>query len=204
MTPTLAPPRSADVAAAAVDDVPGLDPGIAPAVRALRAAGVPTYESCEGGPGHAFPEPTVRFRGNVAEGFAALAAAMDAEASIGLGVYQLRRVWRLDDGEPTGPWWDLVFIPGARSAHSEDGHRSPTLDWPARCCCPRCSRHCRDRRSDHSVVLSGTPGPLPCAVSSRGRWGLDRIVRAAMARLSTLVRPRFARGRRRATGTRDE
>src|SRR5439155_26044763 len=76
-----------------------LDPGIAPAVRILQAAHVPTYESCEGGPGHAFPEPTVRFRGNMAEGFSALATAIDAQSEIGLSVFQLRRVWRLDDGE---------------------------------------------------------------------------------------------------------
>jgi hypothetical protein len=92
------------------DNVPGLDEGIAHAVTVLRRAGVPTYESCEGGSGHAFPEPTVRFGGNMAEGFAALAVAMQ-HPEIGLRVYELRRVWRIDDGEPTGPWWDLVFRP---------------------------------------------------------------------------------------------
>ena len=38
---------------------PPLDAGIAQAVVALRAGGVETFESCEGGPGHAYPEPTV-------------------------------------------------------------------------------------------------------------------------------------------------
>lgn len=90
-------------------DVSGLDPGIAAAVRVLRRAGVPTYESCEGGAGHAFPEPTVRFNGNMPEGLAALAIAMQNGPEIGLRAVQLRRVWRVDDGEPTGPWWDLVF-----------------------------------------------------------------------------------------------
>ena len=39
----------------------GLDPGIERAVNLLREARVETFESCEGGAGHAFPEPTIRF-----------------------------------------------------------------------------------------------------------------------------------------------
>jgi len=39
----------------------------------------------------------------------ALAAALDG----GLRVYNLRRVWRIEDGEPTGPWWELTFVPEA-------------------------------------------------------------------------------------------
>src|SRR5688572_25103382 len=137
-------------------DPSDLDPRIEPAVRVLRASGVPTYESCEGGPGHAFPEPTVRFRGNMAEGFAALATAIDAEPEIGLSVYQLRRVWRLDDGEPTGPWWDLVFRPAVRSSHSEGDRPCPARGSPSRCCCLRCSPCCRDTRSGHSATSSAT------------------------------------------------
>jgi hypothetical protein len=39
--------------------VPGkLDPGIRKAVELLQRHDVETYESCEGGPGHAFTEPT--------------------------------------------------------------------------------------------------------------------------------------------------
>lgn len=86
---------------------PPLDVGIAPAVHALQAAGVETFESCEGGHGHAYPEPTVRFHGDVPEGFRALAAAMSA----GLRVGELRRVWPVQNGEPTGPWWELTFTP---------------------------------------------------------------------------------------------
>jgi len=86
---------------------PPLDPGIEIAVLALRAAGIETFESCQGGPGHTFPEPTVRFHGNNAEGFRALAAAMTA----GLKVTSLRRAWSIVDGEPTGPHWEMVFVP---------------------------------------------------------------------------------------------
>jgi hypothetical protein len=84
---------------------PPLDRGIAPIVEALRAAGIETFESCEGGSGHAYPEPTVRFHGNQAEGFRALAVAME----VGLPVKELRRVWPVNDDEPTGPWWELTF-----------------------------------------------------------------------------------------------
>lgn len=82
-----------------------LDARIAPVVIALRLAGVETFESCEGGVGHAYPEPTVRFHGNQPEGFRALAAAMEA----GLKVAALRRVWPILDKEPTGPWWEMTF-----------------------------------------------------------------------------------------------
>jgi hypothetical protein len=71
----------------------------------LCADGVETFESCEGGEGHAFPEPTVRFHGDRAEGLRGLAAALRGE----LGVSELRRVWPIVDGELTGPWWELTF-----------------------------------------------------------------------------------------------
>jgi hypothetical protein len=84
---------------------PPLDPQIENLVLVLRAAGVETFESCQGGQGHAYPEPTVRFHGGTAEGLRALAAAMDGR----LPVSALRRVWPVIDGEPTGPWWELTF-----------------------------------------------------------------------------------------------
>ena len=84
---------------------PPLDSGIEAAVLALRSRGVDTFESCEGGLGHAYPEPTVRFHGDVAEGFRALAAATKER----LPVAELRQVWPVNDGEPTGPWWELTF-----------------------------------------------------------------------------------------------
>jgi hypothetical protein len=86
---------------------PPLDPGIAPAVETLVGAGVETFESCQGGAGHCYPEPTVRFHGELPEGFRALAVALRE----GLKVSELRRVWPINDGEPTGPWWELTFHP---------------------------------------------------------------------------------------------
>lgn len=84
---------------------PPLDAGIAAYVETLQAAGIETFESCEGGEGHCFPEPTIRFHGERPAGFAALSAAM-AEA---LPVSDLRRVWSIEDGEPTGPSWEMTF-----------------------------------------------------------------------------------------------
>lgn len=82
-----------------------LDPGIAPGVQILQKAGVETYESCEGGPGHPYPEPAIRFHGTHAEGFRALGIALQH----GLPVSALRRIWTISDGEPVGPTWELAF-----------------------------------------------------------------------------------------------
>jgi hypothetical protein len=82
-----------------------LDAGIAPFVEVLRAAGIDTIESCEGGPDHAAAEPTVWINGERAEGFRALAVC----AEHGLPLFALRRTWPIRDGEPTGPYWELVF-----------------------------------------------------------------------------------------------
>jgi hypothetical protein len=84
-----------------------LDPGIKRAVLALRAAGIETFESCEGGKGHTFPEATIRFNGDHPEAFKAVYAAM----SSGFKVYNLRRVWRIENGEPVGPWWEITLFP---------------------------------------------------------------------------------------------
>lgn len=83
----------------------GLDEGIKHAVLVLRAAGVVTYESCEGGEGHSFPHPTVKFYGTMAEGWRALGVCKNH----GLPVRALRRAWDMEDGEPSGPYWEVVF-----------------------------------------------------------------------------------------------
>lgn len=85
--------------------IEGLDPGIARFVEVLSENGIETFESCQGGSGHAFAEPTVRFHGNQAEGFRAFSIAHDH----GLPVAAIRRFWSIVDGEPTGPHWELTF-----------------------------------------------------------------------------------------------
>lgn len=82
-----------------------LDPGIARAVRLLQAGGIETFESCEGGLGHAYPEPTVRFHGVPEAGWRAVACCL----ANGLPILSLRRVWDILDGEPTGPHWEITF-----------------------------------------------------------------------------------------------
>lgn len=84
---------------------PPLDSGIAKAVEILNAAGIDTYESCQGGDGHCFSEPTVRFHGDKSEGLKAL----DVALKHGLPVRSLRRFWTVIDCEPVGPKWELVF-----------------------------------------------------------------------------------------------
>ena len=69
-------------------------------------AGVETFESCEGGDGHAYTEPTIRFHGERGEGLRALGVALQS----GIKVTALRRTWPINDGEPTGPWWEIVLL----------------------------------------------------------------------------------------------
>lgn len=71
----------------------------------LNAHGIETYESCEGGNGHSYSEPTVRFTGDRSEGFRALAVALQHN----FPVSSLRRAWSVQDGEPVGPHWELTF-----------------------------------------------------------------------------------------------
>jgi hypothetical protein len=84
----------------------GIDPGIVKAVKHLQAGRIETFESCEGGPGHAFPEPTVRFYGTPEAGWHAVAICLAS----GMPILALRRVWYiLDSNEPTGPQWEIIF-----------------------------------------------------------------------------------------------
>ena len=85
-------------------DMP-LDEGIAHAVHALRQEGIETIESCEGGAQHPFSEPTIRIVGGSGEGFRAYGVAVRAS----LKPRSIARIWTVDDGELTGPYWDIIF-----------------------------------------------------------------------------------------------
>lgn len=111
----LLPPVSESCAASSADGseppasppVPGeIDVGIRQAVRVLQQHRIETCESCEGGAGHAYPEPTVAFYGAAEAGWRALAVCI----AYHLPVRSLRRVWDVLDGnEPTGPHWEVTF-----------------------------------------------------------------------------------------------
>lgn len=106
-----------------------LDPGIAPYVDLLVAAGIETFESCEGSEGHGFLEPTIRFYGDNSEGFRALAVAVQRE----LPVAELRRYWQVSKaGEPEGPHWELTFRSAAPICRpcTTGVHRCPSASLP--------------------------------------------------------------------------
>jgi len=84
-----------------------LDEGIKEAVRILMQAGIPTIESCEGGEGHAWGEPTIRFQGGPEMGFLAYAIAIHHN----LPVSEIRRCWRIVNHEVTGPDWEISLSP---------------------------------------------------------------------------------------------
>lgn len=84
----------------------GLDGGIRKAVELLQSSGIETFESCEGGLGHTYPEPTVRFHGTPEAGWRAMGICL----THGLPILALRRIWlMLDANEPTGPYWEITF-----------------------------------------------------------------------------------------------
>jgi len=82
-----------------------VDAGIQREVTILAQHGIETFESCEGGPGHTFPEPTIRFYGGREQGFKALWIALEN----GLRPASLRRYYSIVDGEPRGPDWEMTF-----------------------------------------------------------------------------------------------
>lgn len=87
-----------------------LDRWVRYAVLVLHTAGVKTYESCQGGRGHAFPDATIRFEGSEEDAFRAVNVAREH----GLPVYHLRRFWRLTDTTTDVPAWEITFFPRRR------------------------------------------------------------------------------------------
>lgn len=90
-----------------------LDSGIAQFVKTLQEHGIETFESCEGGPGHAFPVPTVRFSGGHEQGYRAVWVALTFGP---LPIDEIRRTWSVIDGALTGPEWEMTFFKKAPRA----------------------------------------------------------------------------------------
>lgn len=102
-----------------------LDPGIEDAVYLLTDHGFETFESCEGGPGHCFPEPTVRFYGDEYDAI----RAYDICVAHGMLVNCVRRVFQKSDVDPSrkkdqyphGYVWDRPFNEIVFLKHADTG-----------------------------------------------------------------------------------
>ena len=140
-----------------------LDPGIRHAVVVLRDAGIETYESCEGGEGHAYPYPCVRFFGTDADGWRALATAI----TYALPLDELVRVWTIRSDQPEGPYWEMRFIlPSAYNSRTAASHSSHHADSGAESVDHSDSPQKRDERQDRSgqssvMDLYEPPSPPP-------------------------------------------
>ena len=86
-----------------------LDLGIKDYVETLAAAGVETFESCEGGESHTFPVPTIRFHGQRGEDSVPSPWPYNTptrcRTCAGCG----------PSSEPVGPNWELTFYRRATS-----------------------------------------------------------------------------------------
>jgi hypothetical protein len=98
-----------------------IDPLILPVVQILNEHGFKTFESCQGGKGHCYPEPTVRFEGSEFD----LIRAYEVCNLYKLQVYEAKRVYRktpiyINEETPNisnigevweSPFNELTFLP---------------------------------------------------------------------------------------------
>jgi len=82
-----------------------LDDKIKPIVLFLRANGVETFESCEGGPDHCFNAPTIRFWGGKNEGLRVTYLCIEKT----LPIFEVRRVFVIQEHEIQAPFWEITF-----------------------------------------------------------------------------------------------
>lgn len=120
---------------------PPLDEEIREFVVTLIANGVETFESCEGGRGHCYAEPTIRFEGDSSEGLRALSVAL----AHGMPVKQLKRSWGVLEKMVHGPWWELIFYPPKDSPQWDD--RDTTLRYAA-----ETARECESRAAKNAIA----------------------------------------------------
>lgn len=104
----------------------GIDAGIFGAVKILNLHGFKTFESCEGGEGHCYSEPTIRFFGNEFD----LIRAYEICQEYGLNVYEAKRVYIKEDvyennitehALPFGRAWGKPFNELVFLNHSKTG-----------------------------------------------------------------------------------
>ncbi len=82
-----------------------IDKGILNEVLVLRKHGVDTFESCQGGVNHSFPEPTIKFHGDRNEGIRVAYICLQEFLSI----TEIRRTFSIENEEITMPYWEVVF-----------------------------------------------------------------------------------------------
>lgn len=84
-----------------------LDRGIRFAVRVLHAHGIETGQSCEGGEGHSYPEPTIEMLADMddATGFHALACLQRYDLPVNAVSIQ----WQVFRGLPFHKLWRVTF-----------------------------------------------------------------------------------------------
>lgn len=103
----------------------GLDVGIRFAVRVLHAEGIETAQSCQGGKGHSYQEPTVDLPAGGprdAAGFGTLPTLVQH----GLDPVDLAIVWSLDaNGMPYQRIWRITF----RVPCPERADEKPMFSW---------------------------------------------------------------------------
>lgn len=104
-----------------------LDKGIRFAVRVLHANGFETCQSCQGGKGHAYNEPTVEMiaTGADAEGFGALSVLQ----SHGLEVNAVAIIWPVRNGLPYEKNWRITF----RRSMEDRANDKPMFVFGYRC-----------------------------------------------------------------------
>lgn len=98
--------------------VTGCDPGIAGWVNLLRFHGIETVQSCEGGEGHSYREPTIDFLGDPHEGHYVVSLALRVGTFDRLRPWRLSRTWHLSTGEPDELIWQLVLRSAMRDGSS--------------------------------------------------------------------------------------
>lgn len=106
------------------DAILSLDEGIREAVVVLNKYGFKTFESCEGGNGHCYDVPTVRFLGNEF----ALVRAYELCRIHRMNVCEAKRVYRktsvysdVTNGLAIGENWDRPFNELTFAIHSKTG-----------------------------------------------------------------------------------
>ena len=85
-----------------------IDRGIRFAIRVLHAHGLETCQSCQGGKGHSYLEPSVEMGAGAddAYGFEALAALQ----AFGLPVSTVGIIWNIKNGVPYEKNWRITFF----------------------------------------------------------------------------------------------